>query len=339
MRRPLTCLLAISLACVGCATPAGRTGSDAGQAAHEPTAGARPPVTLTSAHQQPLGSLARVLADEVGGGLVVMKGLEDLPVPPLQHANTPFVGFVSQMATALRLNVQETPSYLFLYPEGYEALTNVSFEGLLDPAYDGVSAALAFGFDTPVFEAFALLGDALGITLVSDNIIGDALCGSMNVAEGPLHHGLDAVLKSARVPQDQIVVESTPDYIFVRAVQNTTRSSTIIGGDVLSEAENKVLDTRVSVVVPPLTRGEGQLMIPRGATPLGSVLGSLSEQLGVPVAVSTGLEALPVNPTILNNVTVRTAMDLLIRQWPVPEFGYELKDGRIRIRSVQGTQP
>lgn len=335
MNRPFSLFLVVGLALMGCATQPGRSVSETKKDTGAPAAEARPSVTLTSAHPQSLGSLARVLAEEVGGGLVVMKGLEDRPVPPLQHANTPFTSFVGALAQTLLVDVQETPAYLFLYPPGYEALANLSFEGLLDPAYDQATAALGFGFDTPVFEVFALLGDALGITLVADNIIGDALCGSMNVVGSPLRFGLEAVMKSARIPQEQLVVESTPDYIFIRAVQNKAPQSTLLAGDTLGEAEKTLLDARVNVVVPPLTRADSQLMVPRGATPLGSILGALSDQLGVPVNVSTGLETLPVNPTILHNVTIRTAMDLLIRQWPEPEFGYELKDGQILIRGVQ----
>jgi hypothetical protein len=146
-------------------------------------------------------------------------------------------------------------------------------------------------------------------------------------------------MKSARIPQEQFVVESTPEYIFVRAVQNSTSPSARIGGDAPDVAANEILEKRVNVRVPALPGKNARPAIPEGIEPLGEVLAALSDQLGVPVEVVTGLEALPVNPVILNNVTIRTAMDLLIRQWPVPEFGYEFRDGRIIIRGVPRSEP
>jgi len=63
-----------------------------------------------------------------------------------------------------------------------------------------------------------------------------------------------------------------------------------------------------------------------------AVLDSLSQQLGILVVAEKGLEDLPVNPVVLNNVRVQTAMDLLIRQWLIPDFGYQVAGDRIVIR-------
>ena len=71
-----------------------------------------------------------------------------------------------------------------------------------------------------------------------------------------------------------------------------------------------------------------------GASTLGEVLEGLSDQLGVPVTADANMHRLPVNPAVMTNVRVATALDLLIRQWLVPEFAYAVDDTGIHLRHV-----
>ncbi|NJL72818.1 MAG: hypothetical protein HC888_15280 [Candidatus Competibacteraceae bacterium] len=69
--------------------------------------------------------------------------------------------------------------------------------------------------------------------------------------------------------------------------------------------------------------------------PLEAVLPALTAQLGILVEASPEARDLPVNPCVLPGVRLRTALDLLVRQWPLPRYGYEVLPDRILIRPVQ----
>ena len=142
---------------------------------------------------------------------------------------------------------------------------------------------------------------------------------------------LEALLKSARVTPGSFQVDSTPEYTFISAIQNSNPKMTLLNPETLDAAQNALLDAQVDVALPLPNQDPAHLEIKAGATPLGQVLKTLSQQLGTPVAAEPGLEELPVNPCAFNHVRVRTAVDLLIRQWPVAEFGYELTGGQILI--------
>ena len=40
---------------------------------------------------------------------------------------------------------------------------------------------------------------------------------------------------------------------------------------------------------------------------------------------------LPVNPCVMSDVSIETAMRLLIQQWPLPLYGYTATEDTIRI--------
>ncbi len=71
-----------------------------------------------------------------------------------------------------------------------------------------------------------------------------------------------------------------------------------------------------------------------GASTLGEVLEGLSEQIGVPVTADARMLRLPVNPAVMTDVRIATVLELLIRQWLVPEFAYAVDDTGIRLRHV-----
>ena len=60
----------------------------------------------------------------------------------------------------------------------------------------------------------------------------------------------------------------------------------------------------------------------------------MSEQLGLTVTSDAGMRRLPVNPVVMRKVPIETVLELIIRQWLVPEFGYELDGAGIRLRHV-----
>ena len=324
-------LLAACLALAACQT----TGPDVrhttgAEAPPVSTAETRPPVTLDLPRTGTLGEAALKLSEEVGGSLVLMSGTENRALGPMEFSETPFEDVVAQLAEHTGYKVQECSNYFFIYPEGYEGLLDISLGNQLDPAFRDVAVPMAFGYQTPLYEALALLSDARDTAIVADNVVADAVCGPMTLAEIPLQDGLEAILKSARVEPGALKVDSTADYIFLYSVENTAPADTRIG---TASADDGVdLEVRVDVVLPAPPEDPGRLRLPPGALPLRRVLGALSGQLGVEVVAETGLAGLPVNPCVFRGVKRTTALDLLIRQWPLSEFGYAVEGERIVIR-------
>lgn len=259
-----------------------------------------------------------------------MNGVENRSAGKLEFHQTNFKDLAYKLAENAGLAVQECPSYLFLYPATYEPLRDISLVGRLDPAFADVRAAMAFGSNTPLYNAFKALSQVVGITIVGDNAIAEANCGEISLGEIPIQDALEAVLKSARVYSFE--VESTNEYIFFRAPANTQPATALLSAETLDDRQKALLEKQVSVVLPTPPDDAARIELASGAKPLGKVVGSLSRQLGAPVAVERGLEELPVNPAAFHRVRVSTALDLLIRQWLVPEFGYQLTSDRIVIR-------
>ena len=355
MRRIAVLLLCALLA--SCATGSGRTARDSSNRAKkqvktarekpgkkgtekaakkgknkDPLADPNPAPNVT--FSQPAGTLGDTigrLSEEVGGSLVLMNGIEGRRVDSLAFKDAKFSTVVERLAEMTRCKCQAFPDYWFMYLEGYELVLDVTVADKLDPAYAQYTAGMAFGPETPLYGAFALLGDSLGITIVADNIVAEARCGALTLARIPLQDGLDALLKSARLLPTAFQVESTPEYIFLFATQNVTPASALLNPETLTPEQNALLDKKVDVALPapPEDPQHGQMAI--GATPLAKVLETLSASLGVKVGIEPGLDDLPVNPCALHQVRVRTAMDLLIRQWYQPEFGYRLANDQIII--------
>jgi len=289
------------------------------------------PVVTLETGPSTLADVAHTFSEKIGGSLVFMSGLENRALPALSFKRKDYRKAVQEIAAVANCRVQEMPNYCFVYPESHEPLTAVSLEGMLDPAFNSITVAVSLGFDTPLFEVFALMSRGLGITVVVDQVVGDARSGSLTLAQIPLQSAIEAILKSARVPQEAFQVESTPEYILITSRANTSVRDTILNSDELDDAGKAKLDTVVNVVLPELPEEGDTMHVPPGASLLPDVLPHLSQQLGIEVTALVGLEDVPVMPCVFNKVRVRTAMDLLIRQWPVPKFGYRLAEGKITI--------
>lgn len=301
----------------------------------------RPTPTIEIA-QAPLNLAVRQLGKVSNQGIVLMNGMGlDSNVGPFLFSEDRFPQIVEELAASVSCDIHEANGYYFLYPSQpiYESLTAVSLEGLLDTRYAGITAEAAFGTNTPLFNAFALLGHALGLTIVADNAVADTLSGEVALGELPLELTLEAVLKSARMNERMFRIESTEEYIFFRHANNVGRERILLNAEELDEAQLLELVKEVDVMLPQVSGEPGRFEGARGAQLLGRVLEELSEQLGIPVRAEPGLERLPVNPVVMNGVRVKTALELLIRQWLLPEFAYEYRNGEIVIRHVGPETP
>ena len=321
-------LVALAVIAIGCATgkPAPKPEPTAAPETPAPqTTNPRPDVTLNLDAPTLLGDLVAVLADTTGGSLIVMNGLEYVSVPPRNWRKTPFEQVIKDVAGPANVKVEDNPAYLFLYFPGYEALESVSLERRLDPAFAATTASIGFGYRTTVFEALAFMSSSLGITLLADQVLGDAQLGALNLAESPLHVCLAGLLKSARVPAEAFDVESTPEYVFLHAKSNPPRE-TLLNPLELTPAQTEFLNQKVTATLP-----SAPINISRVGK-LEEALPALSRQLGVEVTAQPGLGQLPVEPGVFRDVRVRTLLDLMIRQWPVPEFGYRVEGNGIVIQ-------
>lgn len=282
-----------------------------------------------------LGEIVRELNQSAHSGIVLMKGLESVAVGPYRIRNATHESIIERLVTDSGCRATSFDHYTFIYPEEYEGLADFSFDPPLHPRYQEPRATLSFGAGTPLFSGLALLGHTLNLTLVADNAVAAAELGELHLQDVPLSVALEAMLKSARVAAASLRVESNEEYLFLASARNAVQDGLLLEiADARPQSEN-VLNKKVSVILPHPVRDREHFETPAGATPLGSVLDSLSQQLGVRVDAERGMERLPVNPAVMNGVRLRTALDLLIRQWPVAEFGYELRPAGVLIRRLE----
>lgn len=320
---------AILLAAAGCAT------SGSVKVTPDGSGGAFPKVALRQ-EADTLGNTVRRVGEEAGGGLVLMSGLEEVRLESMRMNRTAYAGLVQRLCEKTGLLSEAEPAYFFLYPPGYEALLAQDTAAQLPARYGALTADVSFGAGTALFNVFAVLSQLLDVTIVADNVIAEVRCGEFFLRQAPLSAILDAALKSARLVPEAIVIEATDECIFVRGAENAAAVAGPINEAALSDEERALLDRRVSACLPKTPEQPGQSIVLRGAVELKKALDTMSAQFGVTVTAdaSDRVQLLPVNLTVLNDVTLRTAMALLIRQWPLARFGYEVRSGSLHILEV-----
>ena len=279
---------------------------------------------------QSLGLIVRDMGTHTGNGLVLMNGMENIKVSNFAPNNATTNGAVSLLSKETGIAAHLTPHYTFLYDPAYESLVTLQIEEALPRPYREQRVDVSFGADTPLFSAMALLGRSTGLTLVADNAIGDAKCGELSLLNVPLPQALEALLQSARIPQSSIRIRTTDEYVFVYSAGHGL-STNLVAGEV-KPRDDETLKENCSLSLLVYTTADNQVTSQLGASPLHRVLPELSLQLGMRVQATEEVQHLPVNPVVMNNVSRETALELLLHQWLVPDFRYEVRDGTILIR-------
>ncbi len=279
-----------------------------------------------------LGYAVRLIGEQTGGGLVLVNGVEDRLVGPFEFNQTPRDQVASRLAVETGCAVEFGPYYHFVYPPGYESLVNVSLQGRIPKTLNRNTEGIAFGNGLPLHMLFVWIGYARGITLVPDHLIADTRSGELAIGDAPLDASLEGIFKSARLVS--FVVESADDYLFIRAASNRSSGSQLLNPDALDSTRRKYLKKRATVMLP--HQQSDTISMSKGAVELGTVLGSLTTQLGIRVEAERALHDLPVVPAYYHDLPVETILDLLIRQWPVPAFGYHVLADRIVIATRPG---
>ncbi len=282
----------------------------------------------------PVGLAFRDLSEALSINVVLMNGLELGQAGPYHFEKRSGAAAILEIARDMGYEIHDGPQYIFVFAPGYETLRDVSLSGAIDEQVARLRADVAFGADTPLYSALALLGHTLGHTVIADNAIAGALCGEIRLKDVPLGTALEALLQSARISRDSFHVESTPDYTFLASTGNIGRRTLLHGKDALTDEQAAMLGREVRVTLP-FPQDDPQHLRGRiGASTLGDVLEGLSQQLGISVTADERMHRLPVNPVVMTNVRVATAIELLIRQWLVPEFVYSVDDTGIRLRHM-----
>ncbi|MCC6698557.1 MAG: hypothetical protein IT365_23240 [Candidatus Hydrogenedentes bacterium] len=322
----------VTLLAASCATTAKEAGpkDEASGSAQETATVAQDNKVTVTTPQGSLGDAVRAVGESAGGNLVLMGGLETRPIAALTFKSVSLNEVAATFAAKSGLAMQETPEYCFLFPAGYEPLVQVSLSGKLSPADAAHRTDVVFGSGLKLFTVFSWMSLALDRTIVADNAISESRCGELALKQVPLETALEAILKSARVVN--FVVECTDEYILFRNPKNTNPESAMLNTEPLEQAQADALDRRVTVTLPHSADAKHPLEVQQDPVRLEEVIDSLSQQVGVPIIAEKGLEGLPVTPTVMANVRVRTALDLLIRQWLLPDYGYQVTPDRIVIR-------
>jgi hypothetical protein len=334
-RRLTHTTLAIALAVLGACAPARQRHENIpanAPGSARPTPANFPKVTF-SHEAAPLGDVVRKIGQQAGGGIVIMRGLEERSLPALSVERQPYESLVKQLADAVQCKSAPLSHAYFVYPERYEALLQVSLEGRLQDRFAAMNASVAFGSKTRLSNVLAVLSESLGTTIVADNYIAESTCGELFVDKAPLQSVLEAVLMSARIPPEEIAVDCTEEYLFIASLRNTAPKTVLLSDENTLTPEQKAeLGRVVDVVLPDAGANPVQTAFSAKAAPLRDVLTPLTRQINLEVAAKKTLADVPVNPCTMHKVRVRTVMDLLIRQWPVANFGYEMNENQLLIR-------
>jgi hypothetical protein len=278
-----------------------------------------------------LGEAVRVLGDR-GFNLAVMHGLEDRAIDEDLAGKLAPEDAAKSLAAEAKCDVQQNAAYAFLYlnKQPYDALTGVTFAKRLDPSYADLKATIALGSKTKLFTALALLGRGLDRTFVVDNNLAETPCGELALTNAPVEAVLEAILKSSRVLG--FGVDSTEEFVFISGASTPPPRSALLNAAALDDARRTLLEKRVTVHLPADPKDPKRVGLDVGAETLETAAEGLSRQLGVPVVLDANLKGLPVNPVVMPKIRVGTALDLIVRQWPVRDFGYEVQPDRILIR-------
>ena len=291
-----------------------------------------PRITL-SRDAATLGDTVRHIGENFAGGLVLMNGIQEKGVPPLEWKRKPYGDAVRELAALTKSMVAERPGYYFLHAEGYETLAALSLAAHVPEDFGDAPISFHIGNGTALYNAFSLLSYHTRKTIIASNAVAEARCGEIALAGVPLIAVIEALLQSARVPAGQITFTATDTFVFIDAATAPPRGPFLLNTS-LDDADEALLAKRVTAVLPiPPKPEEGFVFYPN-PLPLSEMLRSFSAQCGVRVEASPALADVPINPCAFVDLPLRTALGLLLRQWPVAGYGYEVRDGGVLIRAA-----
>lgn len=332
----LTLPAIISLSCASTPSadaeqPPGATSrTETAQTTSQRTPAAAPGAAVEfSAPNTSVALLVRELNVASGRNLVLMNGLETTRSGPYAKAKHTAQEWADMIAADAGLRLDRLAAYDFIYAPGYETLTQTTTGGRLDPTLVARRTTLHFDLDTPLVSALALLSHSLETAIVADNVVTDARCGEVHLTDVTADQAIDALLKSARVSNQSLRIISDPERTFLYSAGRPLRANPLV----LTTGETKpgALDRRVTLYLPVTPVEPGRLSGYARAVPLSRMLPELSKQTGLHFEADARTHELPVNPSVMVNVRLETALDLIVHQWPVPHYGYRMNGDTVRF--------
>ncbi len=277
----------------------------------------------------PIGPMVRELGQRTGRSIVVMNGIEYHHAGPYSLNDTSAADIVKRIAADSGMALTRAAGYDFIHAPGFEGLNAFAPSSSMDRSAARITATVRLGADTPVYGALALLGQAYRVTLVADNVVASALCGETALHDVPLGVALDAILRSARLSGATCRVRADGATMFFSSPSASQRDRIFVNSP--GQPRPRTLDRRVTLYLPARPPDANRLVEASDATPLSQCLASLGEQLGMKVEADRRSGILPVNPCVIVDVPLETAMRLIIQQWPLPHYGYTASDDTIRF--------
>lgn len=280
----------------------------------------------------PVGDVLRAFGEQQGGGFVLMSGLEERAVSAIQIKQDSYEDAMRKFAEAISCACVSNPWHYTILPADYTHLQELNIGDSLHERYRPLRAQAVFGAKTPLYVVFAALSANLNLTILADNYIAEARCGEIHLPDAPLEAILEAVLLSARIAPESLAVESTEQYIFFKDTKNESSASMQLSADNLTEAQQALLNRPASLVLPGVSDKTAESIFALEPVPLREALQPITDQLGVPLAVQKRLADVLINPCVFNEVPLSIVFDLILRQWPMPVAGWELRPDGVLIR-------
>lgn len=331
---PLTAALLtgfLAAALCGCAPAREKTAESGAKPARTAAAPAFPRVSFLH-ETAPAGDVVRKIGEEIGGGIILMHGLEERSMPGFEVNGAAYAALAQKLAEPLDSRAEPLSHAWFIVPPDYAGLRDTRLEGRLPGRLAAMEGTVAFGAKTPLSNVLAVLSHNLGVTIVADNFITEARCGELFLGPAPLPEILGAVLMSARIPPEAYAVESTDEYVFIHSVRNASPSSLLVNGDSLTPEQRAMVDRVVDVVLPAPGGNPLETAFSARPAPLRDALTPLTRQLSVVVSAKRVLADVPVTPCVMRGVRLGTAMDLMLRQWPTDRVVWEVVEDQVLIR-------
>jgi len=319
---------------VSCATSTSQTPRDEAR----PAASRATEITLDQGPRS-LSETIRAVGEQYGGSVVAMHGIGQETVPSLALRRSTQHRYVTALAQAVGVELHNAGPYFFLYPDQrYAPLLDLSLAGQLPAAFDTTKVSLALGDGTQLFNALAILSNSLRVSLVADNAVADARCGELVLTDVSLRTCLEALLQSARVSPGNLAVHQGPSHALFAARGRAIPASYLVGAEPgPASTVGNALAREVRVTLPRFVPEDKAVPVYDGPVELGTVLATLSSQLGFTVQARGDASTLPINPCALYGVSARVALDLIVGQWLTDAYGYTIEGDGVVILPI--TEP
>jgi hypothetical protein len=135
-----------------------------------------------------------------------------------------------------------------------------------------------------------------------------------------------------------LAVSSGNRYIFLHHKNSPGLASAFLENESDPDAPER-LQQQITLILPENAADNQSYYPQKGPTPLGRLLPALEKQTGLRITLDPMFHEIPINPVVMHDLPRRLCLDLLLRQWPVPNVGYALRNGTLELRRIPLPNP